>query len=1106
MQLPILPIPPVPPVLPIPPPPTTLEVSLRVRGRRLFLLLYAASGAAALLYEIAWTRLLTLLMGQTVAAASTALAAIMAGLALGSWAGGRVQARWTGADKHVRALTAYATLEVVVALAAFALPLLLSAGAPALAWAYADGQASLRFGVMRAALALLLVGIPATAMGATFPIAVAAYAGGPADAGRLYAVNTAGAAVGSLATGFVLIPAIGVRATTWLGIALNLLAAAGARWLAANGSVFAIDAAAVPAKSSRASGAKKTAVRRDVARASVPALPQAAPQLAAAAAAASGFCALVYEVIWTRLAALIIGPTTYAFAIVVASFIVGLAIGSAIAARMLPRVLRPVEWLGAMLALAAVGAATAGWYAASRLPLVVAGQVAAPDAAFGAIVTRQAIGTVLLLLPMTLALGAAFPLALATAATPRDDVGGVSARIFVANTIGAVAGSLAGGFLLLPRLGLHDSLRTTAALGLVSAAAVWVADGRDKARATRAWRWRAPIVAAATIVLTVLPAWSPQVLAGGAYKYAPYIGVADLANDLQTWKLLYLEDGSAATVSVRELAGQRSLVINGKVDASNMGDMLTQRLLGLLPVLLHPHAERVLVLGLGSGVTAASALAPGTTRAVDVVEISPEVVTASDYFRRENGDVLRSAGVRLVVGDGRSHLSFTTRRYDVIVSEPSNPWMAGIASLFTREFFETARDRLQPDGIICQWAHTYDISSRDLKSIVGTFTSVFPQSTMWLVGDGDLLLIGTTGPSIEAHLNLLSARSRQGTTVSVLRDVAVREQYLPFLLTSLLVGGPSEMRSYSDGAVMQTDDRMALEFSGPRAIYGRSDEDNAVEIRALAAHGPPFAAARAAWHDATDEAWTAAGAMEMKADAYNAAYDRYLRALTANPSNAEALAGLSDSASGARRPNDAREWLEAQARSDAANANVRIELSRLLAATGDLERAASLANEAIRLAPRDERAPLQLAAVCADAGDGRRLAPIADALLAQFPGLARARVYRAQALFLNGSVDQAIAESRQFVAAHPDDARGQNLLGVACATSGDRACARRAFEAALALNPRDAETYVNLGVLELNSGDPVAAADRFAIALALDRTSAAARQGLQDARAALASH
>jgi Flp pilus assembly protein TadD len=180
-------------------------------------------------------------------------------------------------------------------------------------------------------------------------------------------------------------------------------------------------------------------------------------------------------------------------------------------------------------------------------------------------------------------------------------------------------------------------------------------------------------------------------------------------------------------------------------------------------------------------------------------------------------------------------------------------------------------------------------------------------------------------------------------------------------------------------------------------------------------------------------------------------------------------------------------------------------LSRLLAATGDMERAATLASEAIRLAPNDERAALQLAAVCADAGDGKRLAAIADALVARFPALDRARIYRAQALFLNGNTAQAIGDMRQFVAAHPDVVQAQNLLGVACATAGDRDCANRAFEAARRLNPRDAQTYVNLGVLHMQSADPAAAAVYFATAATLDRTSTAARQGLEEARAALAS-
>jgi spermidine synthase len=1072
-----------------------------MRGRRLFLFLYSASGAAALVYEIAWTRLLTLLMGQTVAAASTALAAIMGGLALGSWIGGRAQARWTPDTTRTRALATYAALELFVALTALALPLLLAAATPALAWAYGDGHAAMRFGVMRAALALLLVGIPATAMGATFPIAVAASARSASDAGLLYAFNTAGAAIGSILTGFVLLPAAGIRMTTWIGVALNVLAAAGAQWLARTPAATPLDEPATRTVASAREKPRRS--KAPAARGTAPSLAPA-PRLAAAAAAASGFCALIYEVIWTRIAALVIGPTTYAFATVVASFIVGLAIGSAVAARWLPRITRPAAWLGATLAIAAVGASAAGWFAASQLPLVVAGQVAAPDAAFVSIVSRQAIGTALLLLPMTLALGAAFPLALATASATAADVGSVSARVYGANTVGAIAGSLVGGFVLLPALGLQTSLRATAVLGLIAAAAVWAADSVGSERRVRAWTWRGAMIAAATIVLIVLPAWSPQLLAGGAYKYAPYLGVADLENDLRTWKLEYLEDGPTATVSVRELAGQRSLVINGKVDASNMGDMLTQRLLGLLPVLMHAHAERVLVLGLGSGVTAASVLAPGTTRALDVVEISPEVVKASDLFRRENGDVLRRPAVNLIVGDGRSHLALGAERYDVIVSEPSNPWMAGIAALFTREFFETARARLRPDGIVCQWAHTYDISAGDLKSIVRTFTAVFPESTMWLVGDGDLLLIGTNGPSIQSHLDGFAARARQGSTASLLRDVDVREQYIPFLLMSLLAGGPSQMRAYGGDAALQNDDTMALEFSGPRAIYGRSNEDNAAEIRQMAAHGPSIAAARSEWDRADDAAWAAAGAMELKADAYTAAYDRYLRALKINASNAEALAGLSDAAAGARRTNDAREWLETRARTDPSNANVRLELSRLLAATGDMERAATLASEAIRLAPGDERAALQLAAVCADAGDGKRLAAIADALVSRFPALDRARVYRAQAMFLNGDTARAVADMRQFVAAHPDVVQAQNLLGVACATSGDRDCASRAFDAALKLNPRDAQTYVNLGVLHMQSADPAAAAEYFATAATLDRTSTAARQGLEEARAAMA--
>jgi spermidine synthase len=607
-------------------------------------------------------------------------------------------------------------------------------------------------------------------------------------------------------------------------------------------------------------------------------------------------------------------------------------------------------------------------------------------------------------------------------------------------------------------------------------------------------------IAAAAAIVVFLPRWDQRLLASGAYKYAPYIRLDDLETELRSWRLLYYADGAAATVAVREFAGMRSLAIDGKVDASNMGDMLTQRLLGLLPVLLHRDAQDICIIGLGSGVTVASALAPGTVRSADVVEISPEVVTASSFFERENGGVLGAPGVRLIVGDGRSHLLLTSRRYDVIVSEPSNPWMAGIAALFTREFFEAARARLKPDGVICQWAHTYDMRPDDLRSIVRTFASVFPEATMWLVGEGDLLLVGTNGSAID--FAGLSERAARGNTAAALKDVAVPDGAAPFALLSMFAGGAAELKQYGGDAPIQHDDRMALEFSAPRAIYGRMTDENANALRALAA-GARVPAVQAAIERATDASWTAAGAMQLKADAYAIAYEHFKRAVRINSRNADALSGLTDAAAGARRQDDARTWLQSLANA-AGNASVRVELSRLLAASGNVDQAVATAEEAVRLAPDDARAGEQLASVLADAGDGARLGPLAERLVSRFPGRDKPRFYRATALFLVGRTQEAIAEARQLAARNATDGRTQNLLGAACATAGLGTCASDAFQAALAANPRDPVTYVNIGVYRLQSGDPAGAIEAFSAAVTLDRSSTAARQGLAEARAALA--
>ena len=1102
-------------------------------ARRVFVGLYAASGAAALVYEVTWTRLLTLQLGHTVAAASTVLAAFMGGLAVGAWLAGSFDALAPSLSKGHLAqdrprpgLRAYAMLEIIVAVCALLLPAALAASVPALAWAYADGGAPGQFALVRVALSLALLGIPAAAMGATFPIAAGWYAQGgrdPLAAGVLYAANTTGAAAGAIAAGFFLIPAIGLRATTWVGVLLNVIAAAGAWWLGSRPEETAENAqnAEIPL-----SKRKKKDPPRSLRSPRFLPVVSPAPGLACAAAALSGFAALVYEVAWTRLLALVIGPTTYAFATMAAAFISGLAIGSAVGTRLARRVERPAVWLAAMLVTAAIAASGAAWVTATRMPLVVAAQVADPNVAFTQVVLTQAIGTALLLLPMTLALGATFPLALAVAGGGASAIGRDAARVYTANTIGAIAGAVTAGFALVPALGLRLTFQTAACLGALGGAACLamalktdlvcrgptygpipasrvgadprVRPGADTGIGLYAKGVPAAVAIASLALILLLPGWDRELLASGAYKYAPYLAPDTFDTVLRAGVFDYYREGAAATVSVRRLTGTTSLAIDGKVDASNAGDMLTQRMLGLLPVLIHGTARDICIIGLGSGVTLGSALASGAVEHADVVEISPEVVEASHFFDRENGGALAKPGVRLIVGDGRSHLLLTPRRYDVIVSEPSNPWMAGVASLFTRQFFAAARARLKPGGLLCQWAHTYDISPQDLQSIVRTFGSVFPQGTLWMVGGGDLLLIGARDGEILTRLAAVEPGSRRGTAASTLVDVGIAESTAPFALLSQFAGGPREMERYGNGALVQTDDRTALEYSAPRGIYGRSRDDNAATIRALEAEPP--AVVRDVIARAGEAAWMSRGRMNLKAQAFAHAYDAFRHAVTLNSRNAAALSGLSDAAGAAGALDEERAWLTEIAGRDPDNAMVRIELSRVLAVTGDVQGALQAASDALRLAPDEPRAAEQQASVLADAGDGERLAPLADAMVARFPDRLEARYYRATALFLRGQLHDAVAAARQVVDARPDHARAQSLLGTACAAVGQRDCALAAFGAAIRGNPSDASGYINAGVFSLQSGNTDAASDYFASALTIDPSSKPARDGLAQAR------
>ena len=371
--------------------------------------------------------------------------------------------------------------------------------------------------------------------------------------------------------------------------------------------------------------------------------------------------------------------------------------------------------------------------------------------------------------------------------------------------------------------------------------------------------------------------------------------------------------------------------------------------------------------------------------------------------------------MRLLIGDGRSHLQLSTRQYDVIVSEPSNPWMAGVAALFTREFFEAARARLRPGGVFCQWAHTYEIAEQDLQSIVHTFASVFPDGTMWLVGDGDLLLIGTAADDIESRVAGIPERWRKGSVPALLADVEVAPSAAPFVLLSLFAGGPAELAPM---AVAQLCKPMTecLSSSRPPARCTQPPDGNAVRLRALRARAVLPGAVATAMQRRGRKRLDGSRRCGVAGQAFGEAHESFRRALALDSRSAQALRGSTDAAAGAQASAEEAEWLKALAAAEPDNAPARVELSHVLAALGNTEEAIAAAMEATRIDPASAEPLEQLASIFGDLGDAARLAPIADELMGRFPSREEGRYYQAAALFLQGraaDAERAIRDAAQ---------------------------------------------------------------------------------------------
>jgi spermidine synthase len=1047
-----------------------------MRHKRLFLAAYACSGVAGLIYEVGWTRTITLYMGHSTAAVSTVAASFMGGLAIGSFAGGHIASRVT----RLHALYVYVLIECLVGLVAAVMPYEFSALTPLLAWTYRDGTTNL-FPVVRLLSCLGIITIPAVMLGATFPLAVRAYITAQGDSEHassvLYSANTAGAAAGALGAGFSMVPLLGVRATTLVGV--------GGSCLAAFLSLLASRSfTPLPAEMKRVHQPTRVKSLTES---------RGAPGIAMFAVGISGFAGLLIEIVWTRVLSLVVGPTVYAFSATLAAFISGMALGAALGSWTAAHTRRPAVWLAVTFSLSAIATTVGSSLAVSDLPLLTVRQISQSAEAFSRQLPWHALLAAAVMMPAAAAIGAVFPLALHVMHGSHASAARRASVAYMVNALAAVAGALLAGFVIVPWLGLRGAVMASSALLIVGSLVVAIA-GLPRRTAFRG----IPAVFAGIAIVTILwnPAWDRDLLASGAYRYAPSVDSGlDVAAVLKAGTVLYYRDGAAATVSVRQLTGNLSLAIDGKIDASNAGDMLTQKALAHLPLLLHPDPHDVCIIGLGSGVTLAAALVHPIARA-DVLELSPEVVDASRYFSADNHNALDDPRTHLIVGDGRSHLLLSSRKYDVIISEPSNPWMAGVAALFTQEFFTAARDHLSPGGIICQWGHTYDISDGDLRSIAATFSSVFPRGTMWLIGESDLLFIASTGP-LDPYLTNLERTWRRPGVAADLRTVSALE---PFAFWSAYVGGPRELHAFGAGATIQRDDRMALEFSGPRSLFTAASRDNAHNLLHLlnADDGPPYI--RHVRDSATAAEWQHRGSMLHAAHEYASAYESYRTAFTMASTDQLTLDGLVQTAIATHREAETLATFAAALDRTARPRGVWIALSQLHAASGSIDDAITAARRACAIEPIAPAALDQLASIFSDLGDAPQLEPIVARMTQLAPDSTRTLYFSAALEFIHGRFVEALDILQQTVARDRSYAAAYNMMGAIDATLGRYQAARDALHIALRLSPRDSAVYINLGLLELTTGHHLIAATHFADALSIDPGSEAARQGLAQAK------
>lgn len=1054
--------------------------------------LFFLSGALGLLYEITWMRQFRIIMGNTVHTSATVLTAFMGGLALGSYLAGRI------VDRVRRPLWTYGVLELLVGAYALLLPVLMIPADPLYGWLYrnfTEQSGVLSIGRFAITCALLLP--PATMMGATLPLLTRYLAEGlqwvGRDVGRLYGINTIGAALGAAAAGFAFVPLGGAQNTLWMGAA---------------GS-FAIGLLSLAIDRRRQAGPAQPSEH-------APTTPREPMQRAVVAGlAVAGAASMIYEVAWTRTLTQLIGSSVYAFTLMLVAFIAGLGLGAVVLAGFIDRRKNPVLLLGVLQVIVAA-ACLAIVPLFGSAPQVVVEMVTSWAGSFAALHAVQFITVFLLMLIPTFAMGGVFPTVARIYSRDLAGIGRSVGEAYAANTIGSVVGSFVAGFILIPWIGVRDSILLAVALNALLGGAFWWASGWGTPRR------RMICIGAAGVALVAgaiaIPGWNTHLLNSAPYLYAYRYKANALTQGVELGqvmserrKLLYEEEGLTATVTVTESSGQLYLKVNGKTDASSKGDLRSQSLLSHLPALLHPDPQQTLLIGLGSGISL-GALEQHPVRSIECVEISPEVIHAARLFEQANGDALSDDRVRLIVGDGRNHTAHVDGTFDVIISQPSNLWIAGMADLFTVEFFQASREKLAPGGIMCSWVQAYSMTSADFRTIINTFAHVFPHVTLWeSVPGGDYFLIGSESP-VPLSLADLRARVERRDLRPDLKRIGVHtvEQII-----SSYVASDDALRRFVQADRLNTDDNATLEFSAPHGLTAGLVAGPGLfgphELDAIRVPTPALFLddVDRMVPDALADAWQARrdarqGTVHLNAGRREDALRSIESAARLNPVDMEVrrlFPGLAASAGSVLEQNGELDAARAlYSRSLTAQPDDARLLSRRAAIhqkQGDTAAAAADLRRALEVEPGSVRAHLQLAALAVQRGDTSEAERQYRKAVDIAPDDPRTFNEWGKYLLRGERWEEAVAVFTRGIERHPRSAQLANNLGVASIQSGDLAGATTWFRRAATEQPNYTRAWVNLGDASARLGQADAARQAYRQALQLEPRNPRAIRGMR---------